>query len=85
MSLNLLFPPLILGEKKKEKIFWSMLCNEGYVTEKKEWIILEIQQKFTSSDDRNFEFLILCTRVLSLANFLFIVQIAFVNKSAETV
>ena len=43
------------------------------------------QHKFTASGDTNPEFLILCRRVLNSANFLFIVQIAFVNKSRERI
>ena len=44
-----------------------------------------MQQNLTSSDDKNPEFLIQCMRVLNSASFLFIVQIAFLNKSRETV
>lgn len=52
---------------------------------REELTISGAEHKFTASGNTNSEFLILCRRVLNSANFLFMVQIAFVNKSREQI
>ena len=85
-TVFMFFKNTLFREKKSKRKEVFCICravNESQGRE--EPTISGAQHSFMASGDTNPESLMLCRRVLNSANFLFIVQIAFVNKSREQI
>jgi len=76
---------LFRKKKSKRKEVFCICCAVNGSQGREEPTVSGAQHSFTASRDTNPESLMLCRRVLNSANFLFIVQIAFVNKSREPI